>query len=702
MRRSSFLGHARGRLALVAAAALSMVPKVAAASCSNPLLVGGPGRPMPIIRPGRSATPPPRAHVQYFGGRVLSNVQVVMVLWGRGSYAPFVTDAMAPSLASFFEAVTSSPYLDGLSEYDTSRQSVDGKAGTNQHIGRGTFAGRIEFEPTPANDTARIDDAQIVAELSAQLAAGVVPPPATDPAGGTNTLYMLYFPAGKTITLASESSCVTFCAYHGTFEWKGRSVYYAVMPDMSAGSGCDTGCGSGSAFGRATSVASHELAEAITDPEVGLAAAVAAPLAWYDPENGEIGDICVGLDGSIGAADGTGYVVQKWWSNVDESCIAPSGVAPAIAGRAGLPDLRVAALQQNPPVRPRLASAALLPPERRTRPQGLESEPSDVPRSSGSLFTIEEENDALAVGPHPTDAFYTQGLRMSSRWAWPARLVPDGRERIGFAIGQNIYTPSDIRVSDLETLRHDRPYAGWLYAAFLWDVTLDRAPFSIVAGDARTAESTFAADVALGTTGPRSGAGAVQTNFHRLLRDLSGGGTNPPDPAGWSMYQTSNRFTADLALRYQFDAVQASAALGRATSWTGSMLSVRMSPRARADVGSMYDAAWLGLELRSGLMAASPRAEARPTLPIELYAFARGDARYVAYNGFVEGPLRNGVTTLVSIAPWVGDLDVGVVARVGGIEIGYAQLWRTNELSKAPPASSPIHRVGQVRVSLLY
>ena len=37
------------------------------------------------------------------------------------------------------------------------------------------------------------------------------------------------------------------------------------MPDMQAGSGCSTGCGTSSVFGNYTSVTSHELVEAMTD-----------------------------------------------------------------------------------------------------------------------------------------------------------------------------------------------------------------------------------------------------------------------------------------------------------------------------------------------------------------------------------------------------------------------------------------------------
>ncbi|BDG01401.1 lipid A deacylase LpxR family protein [Anaeromyxobacter oryzae] len=714
----------RAALAAAALAALSAPQPAHPANC-NPALAGGPRHPMPILGAARAA--PPQAHLQYFGGRVISNVQVVMVLWGPGEYAPFVAGDGAESLPSFLAGVTGSAYLDGLSQYDTTRTASGGGPGTDQHIGRGRLVGRVGIVPAPASAGARIDDTDIVEELAAQLDAGTLPAPEVDAAGNVDTLYMLYFPAGKTITLGDQVGCRTLCAYHGSFRWSGRDVYYAVMPDMSAGSGCDLGCGDDTPFRNATSVASHELAEAITDPAVGLAATVGPPLGWYDPVNGEIGDICAGLNGTIAGAGGVEYAVQQLWSNADGACVvtrtaavaareparpaAPVPPRPAAGTSSPAPTVTRARLLAIPPAE---AAATTLTASVTPAADGLararhpdlhvlESEPTWTPEGGGSRFTIEEENDALALGPRPTDAQYTQGLRVSTRWESPAPLSSRGRERLGFAVGQNIYTPSDIRTVDLEALRHDRPYAGWLYAAFLWELALDRSPLSLRAGeDARgDGASAVGVDVAFGTTGPRSGASAVQTSFHQLLRDLSGDAASPPAPAGWSVYQTRNRLTADVAVRYQLDLVQASVALGGLTPWSGSLLAFRLSPRARVDAGSMFDAASLGLELRTGLMAAARRTT-RPAVGLELYGFARADGRWVAYDGFIQGALRDGVTPLVSIAHRVGELDVGLVARLGGLELGYANLLRTSELEPAPAGARSVHRVGQLRMSFVY
>ncbi len=731
------------RLAVVAAVAFGLA-RPAGASNVNAELVGGPRHPMPIVRPEQAA-PPERAQLVYFGGRVVSNVQAVMVLWGAGTYAPYVTGEVSPSLPGFYKAITGGPYVRGLSQYDTARAAAGGGPGSNQRIGPGDFGGLFRIAPSGSSEEATVDDASVAAELAAQLAMGTLPPPRVDAGGNPETLYLVYFPAGKRITLGGEVSCQSFCAYHGSFRSEGRTVYYAVMPDLSPGSGCDLGCGRAVPFANAAVVAAHELAEVVTDPEVGTAPTAGPPLAWYDPVNGEIGDICNGQSGMVAGTDGASWPVQKLWSNADGGCVVPSMpvASPPLVASAATPSsgAPVAAASLPRSVRaaagagevaaapaPRLAAAMGLvrPPEAAPqhpdlrlasalapapaaavaeKPKRLAAEPSPLPLlpplGSGSRFAIEEENDALA-GRHPTDEFYTQGVRVSSRWALRPRR-PDGFEELGFAIGQNIYTPLNIRTTDLATLRQDRPYAGWLYAAVLFRAVEESGPFSLRIGAdaAGTGESTLDLEVAAGVTGPEARGGAIQSGFHALLRDLSGNATMPPAPAGWAVYQTATRPTFDTSVRYQFDVLQASAALGAMTERTGSMLSARISPRARLDAGTTFDAVSLGLEVRTGLIA-SRRLRARASLPFELYAFARADGRYVAYNGFIEGPLRNDVTTLVQREPRVADLDIGAVLRVGGLELGYAQLWRTSELRQTPPGARRIHDVGQVTVALVF
>ena len=208
-----------------------------------------------------------------------------------------------------------------LTQYNT---TITG--GTNQTIGNGTFDGLFQIVPSAGNNGSTISDTQIQSELLAQITAGHLPAPILDAAGNVNTLYMIFFPPGKTITQGGSNSCQAggFCAYHGTTSTllNGKNVLYGVMPDMQSGLCSTGGCGNGGVFGNYTSVTSHELTEAITDADVGIAATFAPPLAWYDMVNGEIGDICNGQQGSY-VANGTTYTIQLEFSNAANNCVLP-------------------------------------------------------------------------------------------------------------------------------------------------------------------------------------------------------------------------------------------------------------------------------------------------------------------------------------------------------------------------------------------
>lgn len=275
------------------------------------------------VRTVDGITPLVTANLKYYGAKVVPNAKVIQVLYGTGTYAAGIASggtATATRLGDFYSAIMNSPYVDWLSEYNTvGLNGQDGLPGFNQTIGRGTWGGMFQITPLSSRNGSTITDAQIQAELLAQINAGSVP------ANDQNTIYMINFPAGKTISQGSSSSCVAggFCAYHGTLVRSGVSVYYGVLPDMSASSGCATGCGNDpSAFNNQTSVASHELIETITDAEVGIGTQVARPLAWYDTAGGEIGDICNAQQGTI-----NGWVVQKEWSNQAGACIVQKAVA---------------------------------------------------------------------------------------------------------------------------------------------------------------------------------------------------------------------------------------------------------------------------------------------------------------------------------------------------------------------------------------
>lgn len=271
---------------------------------------------------------PAGAHLTYFGGPIISNVQVVQVLYGSGSYNAQVAGTTSPTMGQFYGDITGSGsgLVSLLQQYNT---PVSG--GTGQTFGNGTFIGLFQIVPAAGNNGSTITDAQIQSELLAQITAGHLPAPTLDATGNPNTVYMIFFPPGKTITQGGSNSCQAggFCAYHGTTSslLGGKNVLYGVMPDMQTGLCSTGGCGSAGVFGNYTSVTSHELVEAMTDAFVGIATVFGPPLAWYDQVNGEIGDICNGQQASY-TANGTAYTIQLEFSNAANNCVTfppPSG-----------------------------------------------------------------------------------------------------------------------------------------------------------------------------------------------------------------------------------------------------------------------------------------------------------------------------------------------------------------------------------------
>ena len=253
-------------------------------------------------------TAPSGAHLTYYGGKVIQDVKVVQVLYGSGTYIPQLTSTSGTNMASAYTQMVTSGVFDWLSEYNTSSPA--------QTIGRGSFGGAVQIAPASSRDGSTITDASIQAELAAQIQAAHLAAP------NDNTIYMIHFPAGKTLSDPSGSqSCVSggFCAYHGTMKIGTQNVYYGVLPDMTGG--CATGCGGSTTFNNQTSVASHELIEAVTDAEVGMATTLGPPLAWYDNTNGEIGDICNGQQGTFVGTDSVTYTIQKEFSNQQNDCI---------------------------------------------------------------------------------------------------------------------------------------------------------------------------------------------------------------------------------------------------------------------------------------------------------------------------------------------------------------------------------------------
>lgn len=232
-----------------------------------------------VITPGNGGGP-----LINHGGPVLKNVHVAPLFWNSTVRFPINVNWL-------YTEIPPSSFYDLFAQYG---------------VGRGNgVAGFVDTETTVAN----ITDAAIRNEVLAEINAGHLPPP------NANNYYPVHFPPGMNITAPDGSrSCVVFCAYHSFFQVRNSAgtiftVPYGVVPDVG-NAGCAGGCGADpNTFNNETSVASHELVEATTDPALN---------AWFDSSGQEIGDICNGQQVAFNTADP--HVVQKEWSNAANGC----------------------------------------------------------------------------------------------------------------------------------------------------------------------------------------------------------------------------------------------------------------------------------------------------------------------------------------------------------------------------------------------
>jgi hypothetical protein len=231
---------------------------------------------------GQPHAVPASAHLTYFGGPLISRVQVFTIFWGKLWGATPNSTVMMNKLNKFFHAILVSPAIDQLAEY-----SVPGHA-----IGHGTLIGtKVISANAPVGS---ITDSAIRIRLKNWIASGTVPHTTK------NTLYFIYLDPGIVSIMGGNKSCQSYCGYHDNV----GKVYYAVMPYPTC-SGC---LGGMNAFDALTGTSSHELCEAITDPVPGS--------GWYDNTNGEIGDICAWNFKTV-----AGYKVQLEWSNQQNKCV---------------------------------------------------------------------------------------------------------------------------------------------------------------------------------------------------------------------------------------------------------------------------------------------------------------------------------------------------------------------------------------------
>jgi hypothetical protein len=237
--------------------------------------------------------------VTYHGGALLPHVEAQAVYLGSDWQNNSSLQTQTGQVDTYLATLVNSPYMDMMTN-----------AGYN--VGRGT-ASAGSVDNIALNKTTGITDAQIQADIQAMITAGKLQAP------DANRLYVVYVEPGVVVHLGSDASNTTFLGYHGAFAGKNASgtaidIHYAVIPYPGAPNFSASSQGFASNFDEMTAVTSHELAEAVTDPNVNYKA-----LGWYDDQlNGEIGDLAEGNYANL-----SGYVVQDL-VNKNDQLISPT------------------------------------------------------------------------------------------------------------------------------------------------------------------------------------------------------------------------------------------------------------------------------------------------------------------------------------------------------------------------------------------
>jgi hypothetical protein len=150
-----------------------------------------------------------------------------------------------------------------------------------------------------------IDDSGLQNILRKAVIAGDVPP------NGPNVVYDFFFPDGVTVTLMGAQSCQQFGGYHySTMLLDGSVAAYTVVPRCQMNQF--------TALENTTISASHEMAEAVTDPNPANVATYQITddnHPGWDFVGAEIGDMCEFELDSYYTPQGFPWMVQRLWSN---------------------------------------------------------------------------------------------------------------------------------------------------------------------------------------------------------------------------------------------------------------------------------------------------------------------------------------------------------------------------------------------------
>lgn len=242
--------------------------------------------------------------ISYHGGPLILGTTNVYYIW----YGNWSGNSATTILTDLAQNMGGSPYFNINTTYYN---------GSNTHVSNSVhYAGSTTDSYSQGTS---LSDAQIQAVVSSAISSGRLPK-------DTNAVYFVLTSSDVT---ASSGFCTQYCGWHTNGTIAGSDIKYSFVgnPDR-----CPSACeqqttgpnGNAGADGMA-SIISHELEEAVTDPDLN---------AWYDTRGQENADKCAWTFGAtytvsngssanmkLGTRD---YLIQQNWVNASGGYCAKS------------------------------------------------------------------------------------------------------------------------------------------------------------------------------------------------------------------------------------------------------------------------------------------------------------------------------------------------------------------------------------------
>lgn len=228
----------------------------------------------------------------------------------------------------------------------------------------------------------------------------------------------------------------------------------------------------------------------------------------------------------------------------------------------------------------------------------------------------------------------------------------------GWRIGQQLFTPSDIKLQPSQIAPNDHPYAGWLYGGVFQETRHADGTHLIVGLD-------------IGCLGPCAGGEETQKSLHRII--------DQPLPQGWST-QLRNEVGAVIHI----DIAPVRWTMGDA---------VDLMPTFGGRFGNIHTDVNAGLTLRTGRLNLQPDS---PTL----HGFFRVNARAVAYDATLQGGyFADDGPRAVNPERLVGEVEAGLTWQRDGYGVRASIVRRGDEIRDLRDADG---RQNFVRLQFFY